>query len=345
MEKLQLHGIKPENVKSILIDIASRNKSARSLIAKDTSLSVMTVGKVADILLEAGIITEEKSDRVCIGRRAGLLSVKGEMYAAVIDLSERVFRLNIADMMLMPMHSMKFTYNKKYLYDQNLFLFFKTVRSYLDKLAESSLLFGVGISVPGIYLSAEDHLVSTKIPELETIPIRETAEKLLGRPVSLIKRNVESAALSYAAELPGNDRGVIVYMFIGESVDGAVYSRGGFEEGAHEFGCDFGRMNFRCGQTLEDRVGRCTNDYMIADEITDAVYNLITIFDPDVFIIESDILREPELFIDRIRNSLVSSYKVPRERLPEFPLREHGYRHSARGLAMSLREMWADSIL
>ncbi len=345
MEKLQLHGIKPENVKSILVDIASRNKSARGHIAKNTGLSVMTVGKVADILIEAGIVTEEKSDRVCTGRRAGLLSVKDEMYAAVIDLSEHVFRLNIADMMLLPTHSMKFTYNKKYLYDQNLFLFFKTVKSYLDRLAESSLLYGVGISVPGIYLSAEDRLVSTKIPELETIPIRDLAEKLLGRPVSLIKRNVESAALSYAAELPGNDRGVIVYMFIGESVDGAVYSRGGFEEGAHEFGCDFGRMNFRCGQTLEDRVGRCTSDYMIADEITDAVYNLVTIFDPDVFIIESDILREPELFIDRIRSSLVSSYKVPRERLPEFPLSGHGYRHSARGLAMSLREMWVESIL
>ncbi len=344
MEKLELHGIKPDSVKSILIDIASRNKTARASIAKDTGLSVMTVGKVADILLDAGLLDEVKLKGETSGRRAGILSLRSERYAVVLDLSERVFRLNIIDMKMTLVHSMRYTYNRKLYYDENLLSFLKNVRAVLDRVADPNEMYGIGIIVPGIYVGADDRIVSTKIPELETIKVRETAERILGRRVTLIKRNVEAAARSYAAANKSDDSDVIVYMYMGECVDGAVYSHGRFEEGAHEFGCDFGRM-ISGGVTLEERVRMCGSDYDVADGISDAVYNLIMIFDPDVFIIENDLLREPEMFVKRLEDRIENVYKLPEERMPYFPVDHHELRHSARGIAIEMRSMWVDEIL
>ncbi len=345
MEKLELHGIRPENVKSIFIDIASRDKVARASIAKDTGLSVMTVGKVADILLEAGLLDEQKTKNLGAGRRAGILSLRNERYSVVLDLSERAFCLNVIDMKMNSVNFMQYTYSPKRYYDENLLSFLKCARDHINVFPNPDDLYGFGISVPGIYLGSSDRVVSTKIPELETVKIKEMAEDVFDRPVTLIKRNVEAAALSYAAENDRVNTGVIVYMYMGESVDGAVYSKGHFEGGAHEFGCDFGKLITRGGITLEERVRMCGNDYAVADEIAESVYNLIMIFDPDVFVIENDFLHEPELFTKRLEDRLRNAYKIPNERMPFFPAVRRKIRHNAKGIAMQMRDMWVDKII
>ena len=345
MKKLDLHGIKQANAKAIFLSAASRDKISRADIASGTGLSLMTVGKVVDVLLEAGIVSQHKEDRVSAGRRAGLLTLRAERYSVVIDLSERAFRINIVDLALKLSDSMTYKYNPKYMYDENLRLFLKNAGAFIKRRPDLDNLYGIGISIPGIYISSDDRVVSTKVPELETIPIRAEAEKLLGQPVSLVMKNVEAAALSAMTRLPDFRDRVIVYMFMGESVDGAVCDHGRFIRGAHEFGCDFGRMVLRYGELLETRIRTSSTDEMMANELSSAVYNIITILDPDAFIIESDLPREPDFLINNIKSALRCMYKLPEERIPTFITNGVGLRHSARGVAMTLRDKWLDSIL
>ena len=345
MQKIDLHGIKPSNAKSVLSAISSREQTSRAEVAAVTGLSLMTVGKVVDLLLDAGVVLQEKETRMSAGRRAGLLTLNSRRYSVVLDLSESAFRMNIIDITLSSVHTVTFRYNREFYYDENLYLFLKQTKEYIDSHPELSDNYGIGITIPGMYISSDDKVANSKIPELGLVPIRATAERILERPVSLIMKNVEAAAKSNITLFPDYRDRVIIYMFMGESVDGALCDHGSFTKGAHEFECDFGRMILRFGETLEERIRASTNDYMMADELSSAVYNIITILDPDAFIIESDLPREPEIMTETIKESLLNYYKLPPERMPKFITGGFGLRHCARGVAMALREMWMDSIL
>ena len=345
MEKLDLHGIKPSNARSVLQTISFHELTSRAEVAAETGLSLMTVGKVVDLLLDADILVQQKEERISAGRRAGLLSLNRQRYCMVLDLSESAFRRNIIDITLSSTDISTFKYDRNFYYDQNLYLFLKQTKEYLDEHPELDDNFGVGITIPGIYIADEDRITRSKIPELDHIPIKATAERILGRPVSLIMKNVEAAAISNVTNYIDYRDRVIIYMFMGESVDGAVCRYGEITKGAHSFECDFGRMILRYGEPLEDRIRACTNDYMMADELSSAVYNIITILDPDAFIIESDLPREPGIFLDAIKESLTDMFKLPPERMPHFTAGGSSLRHCARGAAMTLRDRWMDRIL
>ena len=345
MEKLELHGIRQHNAKSVFISLSSHAKTSRAMISRETGLSLMTVGKVIDILINARIASETKESRTSAGRRTGILTLAHELFAIVLDLSHRTFRMTVTDLALKTSDTVSYRYNAKFYYDDNLRVFLKHCRSYLDRRAELSDNYGIGILIPGIYSNTEDRVMNPRIPELASIGIKTEAERVLGHKISVVMKDVEAAALSCLSLIPDRRDRVVAYVFIGESVDGVICDRGRFISGAGGYGCDLGRMILRCGETLEERIRACTSDNMIAEELSPAVYNMIMLLDPDTVIIESSRLREPELFIDNIKGSLRLTYNLPDERIPVFISERAPVRHAARGLAMMLRDRWIDSIM
>lgn len=345
MDRIDLHGIRPDNAKKILKIIADSDRISRADIARAADLSVMTVGKIVDVLIGSGLVTEIKPEVVGVGRPAGLLVLRRNVHALVLDLSEHGFRMSVTDAGLGICDSLKYTYNRRFYYDENLYAFLKTVRAYLDRRGDLSDMYGVGISVPGKYMSADDRVICPKMPELESVALKFTVEHAIGRSVTLVKTHTEAAALSYVSQIPDCCEQIVIYMFVGKTIDGVVCHFGNFLKGSRGHGSDLGILRTRFGQTLDERISACRNDLMIADEIYDTVYNLIAVFDPDVFIIESDTVREPELFIENISDTLHSVCRLPAERMPQFLTGTRGVRQSVRGTAMMLREKWIDSIL
>ncbi len=345
MENTSLKTVKKKSIKMIFDSVASNAGTSRAQIASRTELSLMTVGKVIDSLISRRIVRQETEITGNIGRRAGRLYLDSVKYAIVIDLSERAFTLSVIDISLCLVDSFTYSYDRDLYYDDNLYLFLKEASAYIKGLERREDLIGIGIAVPGVYLSAEDRVISSKIPELNTIPLRETAERLLGEKISAIVKNVKAAAISGISELRDRENRVIIYMFMGESVDGAVYNKGTLTNGAHEFECDFGRMILRYGETLEERIGRSRSDAEIANELSSAVYNIITVLDPDAFIIESELLREPEFLVAEIKHQLLTHFGLPESRLPELSAGGSNYRHCSRGLVMLMRDEWIDTLL
>lgn len=64
MEKNILSTIKYDSVREILESKARHEKISRAEIAAETGLSLMTVGKVADALLELDIVVQSKETRL-----------------------------------------------------------------------------------------------------------------------------------------------------------------------------------------------------------------------------------------------------------------------------------------
>ncbi len=345
MKNTGLKSIKNKSIKKIFDAIASSMHISRAEIADATGLSLMTVGKVVDALIGMKIVKQKIVNSGNVGRRAGLLSLDTVHYAIVIDLSERAFTLSVIDISLRLVDSITYNYNQTLYYDDNLYLFLKMARTYIEKRKDKENMIGIGITVPGIYISSEDRIVSSKIPELNTVPLRKTVEDILGHQISVIMKNVKAAAVSGVATIPEKEKRVIIYMFMGESVDGAVYSKGALSEGAHEFECDFGRMILRYGETLEERIRSSRTDEDMANELSSAVYNIITVLDPDVFIIESELPREPEFLANQIKYQLMNQYRLPKSRIPEFLAGGSNFRHSSRGLVMLMRDSWIDTLI
>ena len=345
MVKAELHGIKRAGALGIFKAIADGGRVCRADVAKSTGLSLMTVGKVVDALLDTDVLTQEKDTRHAAGRRAGVVSLNRDYYAVVLDLSERAFRMNIVDVSLTHTDSFTHNYSDEFTYRDNLLLFLKNAAAAISDRADADKLIGVGICVPGIYKRDRDVVISDKIPDMDTVRLCETAESVLGRPVSVVMKSVEAAALSNVRSMDGCGHRTVIYMFMGETIDGAVYNRDQVVKGAHGFECDFGRMVLRHGELLESRIARCRSDAEICSELSSAIYNIITIIDPDAFIIESDRLREPDMLISEIKSSLAKEFHLPHERMPEFIAGSSSLRHSARGVAMSLRESWMESII
>ncbi|MBE6561467.1 MAG: hypothetical protein E7662_10120, partial [Ruminococcaceae bacterium] len=109
MENISLRSIKWESIKSIFYSIAFSDKISRADISAQTGLSLMTVGKVADALLDMHVIVQNKESRNSAGRRAGMLSVAADHYAVILDLTNRDFRMTVINIRLEVLEKFHYT--------------------------------------------------------------------------------------------------------------------------------------------------------------------------------------------------------------------------------------------
>ena len=88
MERINLSSIKKESVRAIFHAITGKDQISRAEIAELTGLSLMTVGKVVDALLERHVIIQSKEIKNMAGRRAGLVSLNTDKFFMIIDLTD-----------------------------------------------------------------------------------------------------------------------------------------------------------------------------------------------------------------------------------------------------------------
>ncbi|MCR4906965.1 MAG: winged helix-turn-helix transcriptional regulator, partial [Clostridiales bacterium] len=100
MTNISLKSIKYESIKAIINSISETDRISRAEISEKTDLSLVTVGKIADALLERNVVTQIKEIRSQAGRRAGLLSVNPERFALILDFTRYQFRCAILNLRL-----------------------------------------------------------------------------------------------------------------------------------------------------------------------------------------------------------------------------------------------------
>ena len=207
MERINLSSIKKESVRAIFTAITGKDQISRSEIADITGLSLMTVGKVVDALLERHVIIQSKEVKNIAGRRAGLVSLNTEKFFMIIDLTSRNMSMTVMDIALNIVDKITYEYNSDFYYEENLYIFMKNVKIYILRKLNMDDAAGIGVVLPGTYSAAADTVDTTRIPELAKTHVRAIIEDVLKNNLTTnVSKTASSAEDAASASLVGKPR-------------------------------------------------------------------------------------------------------------------------------------------
>lgn len=279
-------NIKNENMKAIFSHIASSNGISRAEIAHKTSLSLMTVGKVADLLIERGIVTQAKPATGNAGRRAGMLEVSDKLFILCFDLSTPKFRASAVNLRLDSFDSLTYQYNDTLFPEDNLIIFFRKASAFLMRHLAQKTLIGTGICVPGEYDEEKDTVISPRLKELDGLKIADTMKKSIGFAPNKIMNNVTAAALSELASLPDDKKGSVISL----SLDGGVIGCVAIDGKIFTRQSDFGSLMCENGKTLGSNLSSANSydEETLCRLIASAISPILSVLCPDAFFINSN---------------------------------------------------------
>ncbi|MBE6658385.1 MAG: ROK family protein [Ruminococcaceae bacterium] len=340
MERINLSSIKKESVRAIFNAITGKDQISRAEIAEITGLSLMTVGKVADALLERRVIIQSKEIKNVAGRRAGLVSLNTDKFFMIIDLTSRNMSMTVMNIALNIVDKIVYEYNSDFYYEENLYIFMKNVKIYVLRNLDMAEAAGIGVVLPGTYVPDTDTVVSSRVPELAKTHVRAIIEDVLRYPVGMLEKDVLTAAASNLADLEKEDVSSVAYVCIGETISGALISGGEILQGREAYAGDIGRMPTEDHGTLQALFdARGLREETVA-ELARALAYEIMLFDPDIVLIENCTGGKMEQFRPLLVNRICRTAGFSEDRLPEIRILETGVRHAYRGLAIRMRSAW-----
>lgn len=350
MGPMNMKSIRWESVKAIFHAIAASDQVSRAQIAEQTGLSLVTVGKVADTLLEMGMLTQEKQVRSTAGRRAGLLQIHPDRFALNLDLSCLPFRFSILDLRLGLREKVRRPSGSVDSVIEELHSFLEEALTHLVEHYDLSNCFGIGVSLPGRYDAASDRICTPRIPGLEDVAIREEVEKVFTGFPLFLEASENAAALSHIASLDHAEDKNILYWFLGEeTTTGAFLAGGRFLHGQSQ-PCQFGELLLPGGQRLGEALRQAQTPAEIVSVVAVPLYNTLCLLAPDTVILDCERLRTaPEeretmlsLLLDTMRSASGGGGggRGRDDSPPNIQITCAKFRHAHRGLTMQLRQMW-----
>ncbi len=340
MERINLSSIKKESVRAIFHAITGKDQISRAEIAELTGLSLMTVGKVVDALLERHVIIQSKEIKNMAGRRAGLVSLNTDKFFMIIDLTSRNMSMTVMNIALNIVDKIVYEYNSDFYYEENLYIFMKNVKIYVLRHLDMAEAAGVGVILPGTYAEDTDTVASSRIPELAQTHVRAVIEDVLRYPVGMLEKDVLTAAASNMADLEKEEINNAVYICIGETISGALISGGEILQGRETYAGDIGRMPTESGSTLQAMFEARGLREDTVTELARALAYEITLFDPGIVLIENCTGGKMEQMRQYLVNHICRTCGMTPEQLPQIRILESGVRHAYRGLAIRMRSAW-----
>jgi len=346
MNNITLKSIKCESIKSIFSSIADAEKISRAEISAKTDLSLVTVGKVADALLDMNIVCQVKEVKPQAGRRAGLLGVNPDKFAVILDITSYDFRVSVLDLRLNRVEKYVFNNKQDASYEENLNAFFYDTAMYIGRKYNFDNCFGIGVSCPGPYNESLDSVKTTRTPELSLLRLKEILRRYFKDIPLLIDSHINAAARSNVLHVENYEEKNIVYWYIGtRNVCGAFMVKGEIILGKDHMACEFGKIVDRSGLTLEERIGLSHYPEDYASVLVQPMYTIIKVLNPHTFIIECDIPHTYDDILPILKSKLTREFNYSEREFPEFYKACCKFRNSHRGLTMGLRDMWIDKLV
>lgn len=346
MNNISLKSIKYESIKAIFTSIADSEKISRASISEKTDLSLVTVGKIADALLDLNVICQVKEIKPQAGRRAGLLSVNKDKFAVILDITSYDFCIAVLNLQLCLVEHTRYTYKPNISYIDNLHAFFTEALAFVNRRFQIDDCFGVAVALPGPYNSETDSSAANRIPELSSVRIRNIVSRYFIDVPLLIDSQINAAAKSNISHVDGYKGKNILYWYVSPGYVCGAYTVGGeLILGKDSHACDFGRMIAKRGTLLEDLLKQCGSEECCAEALTGSIYNVIRVLNPHMMIMEYDVPFCCDHIFDIIRTLLTEKYNMDESEIPEMKGACCRFRNSHRGLTMGLRELWLDKIV
>ncbi len=341
---INLKSIKKESINSVFNAIAGGKDISRADISRKTDLSLMTVGKVTDMLLENNIIIQAKETKHEVGRRAGLVNLNTDKKMAIFDLSSYNFKLNIFDAYVNFENQIEHKYDNSRDFETNLTNFLNKSKEYIKNNISDDDFVGMAISVPGPYYELKDSILNKRIPQLNSVRLKKLFSQIFGFEPLVIEENVKLGAMAHIRKTEKYRSKIIFYLHIGEGVSGAISIDGRLVRGMDGFSGQLGQMIFG---GLPENMN--IEDYIKSDAVPKAeklklletvVHDIIWLIGPHTVIIES----EDEMY-DITTQTIIDTFKFKQREFPEIISTVSDISNSYVGAALLLRERWLESIL
>lgn len=344
--------------------------ATRAQLARACSLSLMTVGKIVEILKEAGVLEEKKEESPFAGRKAGSLSVRREHRVLVLDLTGYGFRLHSVPPGVpeAEMQSCEYPYNPAESYGANLALALEQFSAW--SASQTGTPCGLAVLVPGPYHRDADTVFNKRIPELTQLHLMAELVKSFPELPIFIEEDVRYAARSAVKQIPGYGHKTVFYMYIGQGAGGALVQHGSIPATAFSYASDFGQL--RCGaHTVEfylsaDRLriqypgqrewnagffAQHGNDHGVREFLLGAqaafmecFHSIMWLLDPHVILLDAPMFREVPGFLEKTVHGFLAQADVEREGLiPEFSFCGSGKNFGLIGARDTVRQKWIES--
>ncbi|MHB1152015.1 MAG: winged helix-turn-helix transcriptional regulator [Eubacteriales bacterium] len=326
MEKSAFSTIKYDSIKKILKLISNQEKISRSEIAAETGLSLMTVGKAADALLDSDIIIQSKETRSAAGRKAGLINLNPLYFCIILDLKEKPFRAYIinSELKIIALNSYDFDIN--YYYDENLLFFLQRTLKYYEKELDMNQCYGVGTVLPvNGEVKNSNVLITDWYDEMNRVTKKDYRINEI-----LYETCINSAAAFYKSRRTPRR---ILYIYLGDSIYCAFIT-----DDNVTFSTCFEDVILHSGKRFHECVKSMKTDGTIINDIALLMHNIIKILSPDEIVFETpDLITSTRLINDIKKRVEKLGNNLPFTYTPEYP-------PSIIGIAHLLRLNWFDLI-
>ncbi len=338
--KISQKHIKNENTKAIFNAIAMSSSISRAEISKQTGLSLMTVGKVADLLSKEGIVTQEKPAKEGAGRRAGRLTLSEDFFIFIADISGNTFKAYAVNLKAEIIDTVTYPYNDSLFPEDNLTVFFRESTSLLLKHLSSKKLIGTGVMTKGNYDKEQDTVITEnrQYPDLSGISISKAMQRSMGIAPDIIMSGMEAAAFAQLSMLQKDEAKCVISMWLDRLGEGCII----FGEKLPDKTSNFGALICENGRTLSENlsVGMSPKDEELTAHLLSPVLRSLTeILDPEVFFINTGDLPFSEWFPELIKREL-ARYGIDKR---IYTSSGNGDL-SCKGIAMMLREKMTDEL-
>ena len=347
MNNISLKSIKYESIKAIINAISEADRISRAEISEKTDLSLVTVGKIADALLERNVVTQIKEVRSQAGRRAGLLSINPERFALILDFTRYQFRCAILNLRLETLEKFNFEYRSSSTFEENVQAFLAETIANVRRSYNLELnCIGVGVAVPGPYDASADRVLTSRVPELADLPLGEIVRRAFRRLPVVIDSHINAAARSNIRHVEEFEEKNIVYWYVSDHyVCGVYVVNGNLILGKNGHACDLGSVRQLTGCTVEKKIAECKDQDEVSNILALSLYNLIQALHPHAIILDFCFPFDCDGIIPRLNDALQMQYGMKTEDIPELRRAWCKSHNSHRGLTMSLRELWLNAIV
>lgn len=336
-----LKNIKYENTTAILTAITNSKATTRAEISEKTGLSLVTVGKIAESLIESGMISQVLEPKPHAGRRAGSLSVNEKMFLVMVDVCSYKFIVTLYNLRMEQISMQRYYYQTDITFAENVDNILEQILEYLIANYEISNCLAIGVSVVGAYNKSKDVAENAQFPETSSVNIHaKFTEYFPG--TDIIVNSATNAAAEYNATIVSGykEKGIIYWYLSYEFTLGAYILNGNILSGRDGKVSDFGAMLRFDGLTLADKIKMSKDPESCADEIAFALYNTIKLMNPHTVILEVDAIHPTDDFITLIKDLLTKKYRLKENDIPDIisSLKKGNSAHH--GLAMEIRHNW-----
>lgn len=225
--------------------IAKNGPVSRPQISELTKLSVPTVRKIIEMMLEEGSLEETVSENGGVGRRATCYQLKGDVgYLAALYI-ENAYENGFVKGVLVDLlgavvyrEERKIDYNLEAPRENSIF---GLIDALIDKTPANGSLRGIAMGIPGV---VEDNGTIYRMPNIlqwEGVNLKQRMEERYGVP-TYIENDVNLTAVGIYHKYYSGVRQDMVYMYFGEGIGAGIILRGKLFKGRNNYAGEISHM-------------------------------------------------------------------------------------------------------